>query len=444
MISTDELKNRNRYLNKLISFQDTEPVKVITGIRRCGKSSLLKLMIQHLLQSGVSKKQIVSMNFESNEFIGMSSEALYQYVKDRVIEGQRLYIFLDEVQRIPAWENAVNAFRVDLDCDIYVTGSNSYLLSSEYATYLSGRYVEIKILPLSFREFLDFHKYEVRKITNGLIGDMFHISDQNGESYQLSPLFNAYMRFGGMPGISKNDLGQENASTMLNDIYNTVVMQDILQRKSIGHSQVTDIELLHLIVRFLADNIGNNVSASSMANTLGNEGMLDTDKRTGKPSTHTVLSYIGTLRESFLFYPIKRFDIKGRQYLRTLGKYYIVDLGIRNFLLGFRERDRGHAIENLVYFELLRRGYDVAVGKVGDLEIDFIANSLKEKIYFQVTENMINPEVRARELRPLQMIRDNYPKIVLSLDPGLDNHYDGIKSLNLIDWLLDDPADQTY
>ena len=185
MISTDELKNRNRYLNKLISFQDTEPVKVITGIRRCGKSSLLKLMIQHLLQSGVSKKQIVSMNFESNEFIGMSSEALYQYVKDRVIEGQRLYIFLDEVQRIPAWENAVNAFRVDLDCDIYVTGSNSYLLSSEYATYLSGRYVEIKILPLSFREFLDFHKYEVRKITNGLIGDMFHISDQNGESYRL-------------------------------------------------------------------------------------------------------------------------------------------------------------------------------------------------------------------------------------------------------------------
>ena len=174
------------------------------------------------------------------------------------------------------------------------------------------------------------------------------------------------------------------------------------------------------------------------------EPIVKTDKRTGKPSTHTVLSYIGTLRESFLFYPIKRFDIKGRQYLRTLGKYYIVDLGIRNFLLGFRERDRGHAIENLVYFELLRRGYDVAVGKVGDLEIDFIANSLKEKIYFQVTENMINPEVRARELRPLQMIRDNYPKIVLSLDPGLDNDYDGIKSLNLIDWLLDDPADQTY
>ena len=438
------LRKRDFYLKRMISFQDTEMIKVMTGIRRCGKSSLMKLMVEHLRESGVENDQILEINFESMSIPEMDARGFYEYVKARICPDKRTYLFFDEVQKVPGWENAVNSFRVDFDCDIYITGSNAYLLSSELSTYLSGRYVEIKVLPLSFREFLDFHKYEVRKITNGLIGDMFHISDQNGESYQLSPLFNAYMRFGGMPGISKNDLGQENASTMLNDIYNTVVMQDILQRKSIGHSQVTDIELLHLIVRFLADNIGNNVSASSMANTLGNEGMLDTDKRTGKPSTHTVLSYIGTLRESFLFYPIKRFDIKGRQYLRTLGKYYIVDLGIRNFLLGFRERDRGHAIENLVYFELLRRGYDVAVGKVGDLEIDFIANSLKEKIYFQVTENMINPEVRARELRPLQMIRDNYPKIVLSLDPGLDNDYDGIKSLNLIDWLLDDPADQTY
>ena len=438
MIESHELKNRDRYLKKLIGFQDTEPVKVITGIRRCGKSSLLKLMIRHLRETGVSQEQIVEMNFESHDFRNMTSDAVYHYVRERAVPGKRMYLFFDELQRIDAWEDAVNSFRVDLDCDIYVTGSNAYLLSSEYSTYLSGRCVEIKMLPLSFREFLDFHNFEVRETSSALGGTRRQVLDQNGERYSLREAFDAYMRFGGMPGIADIGLDQEKALSLLDGIYSTVVVRDILEReKRRGQRQITDSALLRKIVLFLADNIGSSVSVSSIGNTLMNEGLLEDGKRKGTPSTHTVQAYIGALLESYFFYEIKRFDIKGKEYLRTLGKYYIVDIGLRNYLLGFRNRDSGHAIENVVYFELLRRGYDVAIGKIGNQEVDFIATTADDKLYIQVTESMQSEDVRKRELSPLQKIRDNYEKIVLSLEPGLDASYDGIKSLNLMDWLLD-------
>ena len=438
MIEAHELKNRDRYLKKLIGFQDTEPVKVITGIRRCGKSSLLKLMIRHLRETGIGPEQIVEMNFESHDFRSMTSDEVYHYVKEKTVPGKRMYLFFDELQRIDAWEDAVNSFRVDLDCDIYITGSNAYLLSSEYSTYLSGRCVEIKMLPLSFREFLDFHNFEVRETSNALGGTRRQVFDKNGERYDLREVFVAYMRFGGMPGIADIGLDQEKALSLLEGIYSTVVVRDILEReKRRGQRQITDSALLRKIVLFLADNIGSSVSASSIGSALMNEGLLEDGKRKGTPSTHTVQAYIGALLESYFFYEIKRFDIKGKEYLRTLGKYYIVDIGLRNFLLGFRNRDSGHAIENVVYFELLRRGYDVAIGKIDNQKVDFIATTADDKLYIQVTESMQSEDVRKRELAPLQKIRDNYEKIVLSLEPGLDTSYDGIKSLNLVDWLLD-------
>ena len=424
MIESHELKRRDIYLNKLIGFRDTEPVKVVTGIRRCGKSSLLKLMIQHLKDTGVLPEQIIEMNFESFDFRGMGAEDIYGYVKERIVPKKRMYLFFDELQRIEAWEDAINAFRVDLDCDIYITGSNAYLLSSEYSTYLSGRCV-------------DFNGFEVRKTQSALGGFRKQVFDGNGERYELREAFDAYMQFGGMPGIADVGLEQEKALSLLDGIYSTVVVRDILEReKRRDRRQITDPALLRKIVLFLADNIGSNVSAASIGNTLVNEGLLDDGKRKGAPSAHTVQAYVNALLESYFFYEIKRFDIKGKAYLRTLGKYYIVDIGLRNYLLGFRNRDSGHAIENVVYFELLRRGYDVAIGKVGNAEVDFIASTANEKKYIQVTESMMSEDVRRRELAPLQNIHDNYDKIVLSLETGLDISYEGIKSENLMDWLL--------
>ena len=437
MSSNRIYKNRDLYLNKLIAFQNTEPVKVVTGIRRCGKSSLLKLMVQHLIEDGVSREQIVEMNFESHEFKDMSSDELYSYVKNLVVPGKRMYLFLDEIQRVPAWEEAVNAFRVDLDCDIYITGSNAYLLSSEYATYLSGRCVEIKMLPLSFCEFMDFHGFAIRESTSALGGTRKQVFGPNDELYDLREVFDAYLRFGGMPGIADVGLDQEKALTLLDGIYSTVVVRDILEReKRRGQRQITDPVLLRKIILFLADNIGCTVSANSIGNTLVNEGLLEGGTRKNAPSAHTVQAYVGALLESYIFYEVKRFDIKGKEFLRTLGKYYIADIGLRNYLLGFRDRDTGHVLENIVYFELLRRGYDVAIGKVDNTEIDFVATKADEKIYVQVTESMTSEDVRRRELSPLQKVKDNYEKTVLSLDPGLETSYEGIKSLNLIDWLI--------
>ena len=431
------LRKRDIYLNKLIAFKDTEPVKVVTGIRRCGKSSLLKLMVEHLKENGISASSIIEMNFESHEFKDMTADELYHYIKDRAREGERMYLFFDEVQRIDKWEDTVNAFRVDLDCDIYITGSNAYLLSSEYSTYLSGRCIEIKMLPLSFAEFVEFYGFEIKETVSALGGTRKAAVDKSGEKYTLDELFDAYIRFGGMPGIADIGLDGEKALVLLDGIYSSVIVRDVLEReKKRGRKQITDPILLRKIILFLADNIGSNVSFSSIGNTLVNEGLIEETGRKGAPSTHTVQSYVSALLESYFFYEIKRFDIKGKEYLRTLGKYYIADIGLRNYLLGFRNRDTGHTLENIVYFELLRRGYDVVIGKVDNTEVDFIASKADGKLYVQVTESMKSEDVRTRELRPLQAIRDNYEKVVLTLDTERGISYDGIKSQNLVEWLL--------
>ena len=428
MFKNQTLKKRDLYLNQLIAFQDTEPVKVITGIRRCGKSSLLKLMIQHLLTSGVKHEQIITMNFESMDYRGMTVEELYAYVKERILPDKRMYLFFDEIQRIIDWQDAINSFRVDFFCDIYVTGSNAHLLSSEISTYLTGRFVEIKMLPLSFKEFLDFHGFAVMEYKSPA-GDLRRrVKDSESNPYELNELFEAYMRFGGMPGIADVGLEQDKAWTLLDGIYNTVVVRDILEReRRRGQRQITDPELLRKLVLYLADNIGNSTSATTISNTLVSKGMLAERKRSGAPAVQTIQAYVAALVESYIFYEIKRFDIKGKGYLSTLGKYYIVDTGLRNFLLGYRNMDIGHAIENIVYFELLRRGYDVAVGKIGDREIDFIATKVDEKRYLQVTENMDAETTRERELEPLRQIRDNFEKSVIVLDSHQTVTQDGIK-----------------
>ena len=439
MFKNQTLKKRDLYLNQLIAFQDTEPVKVITGIRRCGKSSLLKLMIQHLLASGVEPGQIITMNFESMDYRGMTVEELYAYVKERILPDKRMYLFFDEIQRIIDWQDAINSFRVDFFCDIYVTGSNAHLLSSEISTYLTGRFVEIKMLPLSFKEFLDFYGFAVLEYKSPA-GDLRRrVKDSEGNPYELNELFEAYMRFGGMPGIADVGLEQDKAWTLLDGIYNTVVVRDILEReRSRGQRQITDPELLRKLVLYLADNIGNSTSATTISNTLVSKGMLAERKRSGAPAVQTIQAYVAALVESYIFYEIKRFDIKGKGYLSTLGKYYIVDTGLRNFLLGYRNMDVGHAIENIVYFELLRRGYDVAVGKIGDREIDFIATKVDEKRYLQVTENMDAETTRERELEPLRQIRDNFEKSAIVLDSHQTVTQDGIKIIKLLDFLLEE------
>lgn len=399
----------------------------------------MKLMMQHLQNTGVDQEQILFMNFESMEYRNMDALGFYNYVKEKCLLDKRMYLFFDEVQRIPEWQDAVNSFRVDLDCDIYVTGSNAYLLSSEFSTYLAGRYVEIKVLPLSFREFIDFHGYEL-EMYRSPSGDLRRrIRGEDGEVYTVRDLFDAYVKFGGMPGIVDVGLEQDRALTLLDGVYSAIVIRDILEREQRrGRRQLTDPELLKKIIMFLADNIGNSISANSIGNTLVGEGLLENRSRNGKPAIQTIQAYVAALVEAFVFYEIKRFDIKGKDYLRTLGKYYIVDIGLRNYLLGFRNIDSGHIIENIVYFELLRRGYDVAVGKVGNREVDFIATTVDNKVYIQVTENMNAESTQERELAPLRMIRDNYEKIVIVLDCAFPVTQDGIKIVKLEDFLLSD------
>lgn len=432
------LKKRDLYLNRMIAFQDKEMIKVMTGIRRCGKSSLMKLMAEHLKETGVQDEQIIEMNFESMRFPDMDAKGFYEYVKERILPDKRMYLFFDEVQRVKGWEKAVNSFRVDFNCDIYITGSNAYLLSSELSTYLSGRYVEIKVLPLSFREFLDFHGYVVTERKSPAGGMRKRITDADGEVYDARELFDAYVRFGGMPMLADVGLEIDRVTAALDGVYSAAVVNDILEReRRKGRKMITDPILLRKIILFLADNIGNNTSATSIGNTLMNEGLLEDGDRKKKPATQTILSYIDALTEAYIFYGIKRFDIKGKEYLRTLGKYYIVDVGLRNYLLGYRGGDTGHILENIIYFELLRRRYDVAIGKIDNQEVDFIATRADEKKYIQVTETMNAPETRERELAPLRKIRDSYEKMVIALDCDMTRTEDGIKIVKAIDYLLE-------
>ena len=406
------MHNRDVYMSTLLEFKDKKVIKIVTGMRRCGKSTLLQLFAQKLLADGIPDKNIIQMNFESIQYDEIRNYVdLYSAVKKGIAPVGKSYIILDEVQMVNSWERAINSLFVDYDADIYITGSNAYLLSSELATLLSGRYVEIKMLPLSFQEFMDFHVFE--------------------ESVIEEEKFERYLMFGGMPAAAEYGFQQQRINEMLEGVYSTVVLKDVVARNNIN-----DPALLQKIVLFLADNIGNITSPNRIGNFLMDDRAVETEK--GKsPASRTVENYILALQNAFIFYGIKRYDVKGKQYLKTLGKYYIVDTGIRNMLLGYRDVDRGHILENIVYFELLRRGYRVSIGKIGEREIDFIAEKPDDKKYYQVTESLLGESVREREFAPLRDIRDNYEKIVLSMDKSFIHSYDGIKQKNIIEFLME-------
>ena len=406
-----ELINRPQYLDQLIQNKDVDLVKIVTGIRRCGKSSLLDLFHGYLTEQGIPDSNIIHMNMESLRYRDLTDHlSFYDYISERITENGKTYLIFDELQAVEHWEKAIESFRLDFDVDIYITSSNAYLLSTEFSTLLSGRYVEIRMLPLSFKEFLDFYEF--------------------APDISMDEKFQKYLQFGGMPILREYKFNEARSNQALEGIYATVVLRDILQRNN-GSDQM----LLQKIVLFLCSNIGSITSPNSIGNVLSNEGDIKTGKTKGIAGK-TVDKYIAMLHNAFIFFSVGRYDVKGKQLLKTLGKNYIIDMGFRNMLLGYRDADRGHIIENIVFLELLRRDYRVYIGKVGETEVDFVAEKPNNKIYIQVTESMQSPETRERELRPLRMIPDNYEKIVLSMDRNYINSYDGIKSLNLIDWLL--------
>lgn len=398
---------RKAYLEKLIRLKDTEFIKVITGVRRSGKSTLMMMYKQYLIENGVSEKEIVYMNFESAMFDEVNDyKILYEYIKGQVGANNRTYILLDEVQNVLKWEKAINSLNVDFNVDIYLTGSNAYLLSSELSTLLSGRYIEIKMYPLSFKEFLVFNNYDNK--------------DLNDKFYE-------YLKYGGLPAITlirdKSDL----VMSYLKDIYNSIVKKDVIDRNGIK-----DVALLENIIKYLASNVGSPISSNKISD------YLNSNKISEKSNHITVDNYLNMLVNSFIIYRAERSDIKSKALLKTLGKYYIADIGLRNIILGFRNIDEGHILENIVYLELLRRGYNVSIGKIGEYEVDFVAENPEEIIYFQVTQTLREDAVKEREVRSLENIQDNYEKVILTMDKSINKDINGIKVKNLIDWLLED------
>lgn len=403
---------RREYLQKLILWRDEQVIKVVTGIRRCGKSTLLAQFQDYLKRSGVEERQIVSLNFEEleNEEL-LDYRKLYQALTARLCPDKTTYIFLDEVQKVPEFEKVVDSLYVKDRVDLYITGSNAYMLSGELATLLSGRYVELSILPLSFREYCQLQP--------------------DGEK---DALFAAFLQDGGFPYIASMNRSKEKIDMYLEGIYNTIIIKDIEERQrrreaDPNRRKVTDIALLKTIAKFLAGSVGNPISMKGIADYITSTGR--------KVSQNTVADYIEVLSEAFVFYPAERFDIIGKQLMKMNQKLYIVDLGIRRYLLSRRDYDLGFSLENVVYLELLRRGYSVNVGKVGNTEVDFVAKRDDRYHYFQVTATMLDPVTFEREITPLRNIRDNYPKTILTLDRMTLGNYDGIEAANAVDWLLD-------
>ena len=396
---------REFYLNRLIEAKDTEFIKVITGVRRSGKSTLLLMFKEYLLLNGVKEENIIHINFEFSMFDEIKDyRDLYNYIKKYLVKGKS-YILLDEVQNVLKWEKAVNGINLDFDVDIYITGSNAYLLSSELATLLSGRYIEIKMYPLSFKEYLKFNNY-----------DLTNIEDK----------FNEYLKYGGLPAITHIKDKDNLVMTYLNDIYNTIVKKDIIERNGIK-----DIALLENLIRYIASNIGSSISANKISD------YLNSNKITTKSNHQTIDNYLKMLENAFIVYKVERSDIKSKSILKTLGKYYLADTGIRNIILGFRNIDEGHLLENVVYLELLRRGYKISIGKTFDYEVDFIAENVNTIKYYQVSRSIKDSKVLERELRSLESIQDNYEKIILTMDKTINKDYNGIKVINIIDFLLD-------
>ncbi len=401
---------REDYLSILRNFKDQQIIKVITGIRRCGKSTLLELFQDYLKENGVEENQIISINFEDADYEELQDrKKLYEYLKSKLVKGKKTYIFLDEIQEVGEFEKTVDSLFINKDVDLYITGSNAWLLSSELATLLTGRYIEIKMLPLSFKEYLSAFE----------------------DKTDLSRKFRDYLRYSSFPqAIELFKINPENINLFLDGIYNTILCKDVMQRKGI-----TDKNTLERVTKYLYDNIGNRTSMKNISDNI--EGLEKNN------SYNTVSTYVQALIDSYIVYKANRYDIKGKEFLKTQEKYYAVDIGLRYYMLGQGSgKDMGHILENVVYLELLRRGYEVYIGKYDDLEVDFVAKNLENTIYYQVALTTResadgNNSVLERELAPLKKISDNYPKYILTLDDDLDTDFDGIKKINVLDWLLD-------
>lgn len=390
---------RKEYMDMLARVKDERLIKVVTGVRRCGKSTLLQMFQQELIAQGVPEACCLMVNFEDIQFEHLKEyHKLYDYILGHLISGKKHYIFLDEIQAVPQFQKAVDSLYLREDVDIYLTGSNAYMLSGELATLLSGRYVEIRMLPLSFREY-----YEQ---TGGNEAAAFHVYLQKGGFPYAATVTDDWVRYEYLRGV-----------------YNTVLLKDVVARK-----RVSDVPMLEAVVRFLLDNIGNIVSVKKIADSLTSDGR--------KTTPVTVDNYIQALKDAFLLYGAERYDVKGRQYLKSLEKYYVVDLGLRSLLLGERTRDLGHLLENIIYLELIRRGYRVSIGKVGTLEVDFIAERSGEKIYYQVAATILDPAAYVREFASLKAIPDNFPKYVLTMDT-FPMGEDGINQKNILEFLLE-------
>lgn len=393
---------RTEYLELLKRFKDKDLIKVVTGIRRCGKSTLFDLYINYLKKIGIKEDQIIKINLEDVEYSFETYKELYDYVNEKLDTKKQYYVFLDEVQNVPMFQKAVDSLYIKKNVDVYITGSNGYLLSGKLATLLSGRYVEIKMLPLSFKEY---------------------ISAFDSKDYQQ--LFLNYMKNGGMPGnISILKTNPNDIDKYLDGIFSTIVYKDIMIRNNIS-----DKMLLECVLKFIFDSIGSPISTKKISDTLTSKGMMT--------SNHTVENYITAFLESFLIYKAERFDVKGKNLLVRDYKYYAVDSGLRSYLLGKKaDSNMGHILENIVYLELLRRGYRVYVGKVDDLEVDFVAENRDGLKYYQVALTVRDQKVLERELKSLQKTGDHYPKILLTLDMDLESDYDGITKMNVVEWLL--------
>jgi len=394
---------RQEYLDSLISFQDKKLIKVVTGIRRCGKSTLFELFQDHLRSNGVTDVQIISINLEEGEYDEIETyKQLYSFINEQIVPNQKMYIFIDEVQRVVDFQKAVDSLYVKKNCDIYITGSNAYLLSGELATLLSGRYVEIKMLPLSFKEYTSVFP-----------------EDTNYERLYMDYIQNSAFPYA-LEITKPKDRRQ-----YLQGIYDTIVLKDIVARR-----KFPDVAMLKSVTRFMFDNIGNLCSTKKISDTMTSAGR--------KIAVHTVESYLTALTDCFVLYQIGRFDVKGKQYLKTGDKYYAADIGLRYALLGTKKADMGHILENVVYLELCRRGYDVYIGKVGRTEVDFIVIGNEGEEYYQVAYTVIDTdgETLRRELAPLESISDHNPKYLLTMDNTPLTSHNGIKQINVLDWLL--------
>ena len=396
------LIQREEYLNKLIALKDKKIIKVVTGVRRCGKSKLLEMYRKWLLEQGVEEERIVSINFEDLAFEDLTDyKKLHTYLKEHLVKDNMTYIFLDEIQNVEQFPKVVDSLYIKDNVDIYITGSNAHMLSSEIATLLSGRYIQIEMLPLSFKEYM---------ISTGSMND-------RGIKYV------DYLQNSSFPYTLELEGKSDEIRSYLEGLYNTIVVKDI-----INHSKISEPRMLKSILKFIFDNIGNPLSSKKIADTMTSSGR--------RIDTRTVEKYLNALTESYIIYQAKRYNIKGKQYLKTLEKYYVVDIGLRLMLFGSKQIDAGRILENIVYLELLRRGYDVYVGKVDEFEVDFVAQNGKGTTYFQVALSVRDEKTLERELRSLRAIKDHYPKILLTMDDDPEVHYDGIRRMNARDWLL--------